>query len=169
MWATEMGRDFLGDKLPPDEVNLVREGRNYGWPICYGKNIHDTKFDKNTYIRNPCMEPFEAESFYDLPAHVAPLGLAFIPDSWPKEYAGDLLVAYHGSWNSSVPVGYKIARLQMNWGGSPSVTNADDFITGWLTSAKKILGRPVGIITHGDVIYISDDSAGVVYKVEYKK
>jgi len=105
IWATEMGRDMLGDGTPPDELNIIKKGGNYGWPICYGKNIHDTEFDKNTYFRNPCMEPFETPSYIDIPAHSVPLGLAFIPDSWPTEYHNDLLVAYHGSWNRSTPTG----------------------------------------------------------------
>ena len=45
MWATEMGRDFLGDDFPSDEINIIEEGKFYGWPWCYGKNIPDTKFD----------------------------------------------------------------------------------------------------------------------------
>src|SRR3989344_4279703 len=64
IYATEMGRDNLGDNVPPDEINIIGEGnpsislgvKNFGWPICYGKNIHDTDFDTKTYIRNPCME-----------------------------------------------------------------------------------------------------------------
>ena len=47
VWATEMGRDFLGDNLPPDEINIILEGRNYGWPYCYGKRLHDDKFDRS--------------------------------------------------------------------------------------------------------------------------
>ncbi len=82
MWATEMGRDWLGDDLPPDEIVLVRQGKDYGWPICYGKNVHDADFDKNTYIRDPCAE--QEPSFIDIPAHSAPLGLAFIV--CPPEY-----------------------------------------------------------------------------------
>ena len=45
--------------LPPDEINLIEEGGDYGWPVCYGDNVHDTDYDHNVYIRNPCMEPFE--------------------------------------------------------------------------------------------------------------
>ncbi len=98
MYATENGRDWLGDDLPPDEINLIEEGKNYGWPICYGKNIHDTDFDKNVYARNPCMEPFEMQSLVDLQAHSAPLGLAFYSSvGFPQEYSGDLFVAFHGS------------------------------------------------------------------------
>jgi glucose/arabinose dehydrogenase len=45
IWATEMGRDYLGDNLPPDEVNLIMHGEHYGWPWCYGKRVHDDQFD----------------------------------------------------------------------------------------------------------------------------
>lgn len=165
VFVTEMGRDMLGDDLPPDEINIVERGNNYGWPICYGKNVHDTNFDKNTYIRNPCMEPFETPSFADLQAHSAPLGLAFVPEEgWPEEYWYDILVAYHGSWNRSIPTGYKIARLKMNARGEYEGT--EDFITGWLKDNGRKIGRPVDVkIFPGGVMYISDDLAGAVYKV----
>jgi glucose/arabinose dehydrogenase len=157
VWATEMGRDFLGDNLPPDEINVIKEGKNYGWPICYGKNIHDAVFDKNVYVRNPCMEPFETPSTIDLPAHSAPLGLGFAPASWPEKYRGDIFVAYHGSWNSSIPTGYKIVSFHNGVG--------EDFISGWLTAKNEILGRPAGLIFKDNAMYVSDDKAGAIYKI----
>ncbi|OHA09443.1 MAG: hypothetical protein A3B37_01940 [Candidatus Sungbacteria bacterium RIFCSPLOWO2_01_FULL_59_16] len=173
MWATEMGRDWLGDDLPPDEVNVVEQGRNYGWPICYGKNIHDPEFDKNVYVRNPCEEPHEAASFIDIPAHSAPLGLAFVPavSDWPEDYWYDLLVAYHGSWNRSSPTGYKVVRHKFDAAGR--YEGVEDFITGWLVPSSVggltpsgALGRPVDIIVQpGGVVYLSDDKAGVIYKI----
>jgi glucose/arabinose dehydrogenase len=167
VWATEMGRDWLGDNLPPDEINIIEEGKNYGWPICYGKNIHDDNFDKNVYIRNPCMEPFETPSYIDIPAHSSPLGLAFFPEEgWPEKYWHNLLVAYHGSWNRTVPTGYKIARYILDSQGN--YLGEEDFITGWLQENEAI-GRPVDIlIKPGGIIYISDDKAGVIYRVVYK-
>lgn len=164
-YATEMGRDNLGDNIPPDEVNILEKNKNYGWPVCYGKNIHDEEFDKKVYIRNPCMEPFETPSFVDLQAHSAPLGLSFVlEEGWPEEYRYDLLVAYHGSWNRSVPTGYKIVRLKMSASGKYSGT--EDFITGWLKTDGSKTGRPVDIkVFSRGVAYISDDSAGVVYKL----
>ncbi|MEK7084661.1 MAG: PQQ-dependent sugar dehydrogenase [Patescibacteria group bacterium] len=166
LWGADMGRDELGDDLPPDEINIIEEGKNYGWPICYGKNIHDTAFDKNTYIRNPCMEPFETPSHIDLPAHSAPLGIAFIPEDsgWPKDYVGDLLVAYHGSWNRTVPTGYSIVRLELDDDGN--FIGTKDFATGWLTN-EGAAGRPVGLTFHDGALYVSDDKAGVIYRVRY--
>ncbi|MDP2632382.1 MAG: PQQ-dependent sugar dehydrogenase, partial [Candidatus Curtissbacteria bacterium] len=46
LWGTEMGRDNLGDNIPPDEINVIRQGKNYGWPYCYGDMVHDSNFDK---------------------------------------------------------------------------------------------------------------------------
>ncbi len=166
--GSDMGRDFLGDNLPPDEVNIIKSGANYGWPICYGKNIHDTEFDKNTYIRNPCLAPFETPSWIDLPAHSAPLGVAFVPtnSNWPEQYQGNLLVAYHGSWNSTTPTGYKIVRVAFDDEGEPG--EVQDFISGWLQPDKTLLGRPVDLKFAPDgSLYVSDDKTGVLYRVTF--
>lgn len=182
IWATEMGRDLLGDNIPPDEINILEEGKNYGWPSCFGKNIHDTEFDKNVYIRSPCAEPFEAPSHIDIPAHSAPLGLAFIPkEGWPEAYRHNLLVAYHGSWNRTKPTGYKVVRYKLDPDGNilqNAGTNPENFLSGFLVTAKGLplpgqapeaaLGRPVDILAlPGGVMYISDDKAGVIYRMEY--
>ena len=165
MYATENSRDLLGEDLPPDEINIVEENKNYGWPVCYGKNIHDDDFDKNVYIRNLCMEPFEMPSFVDIQAHSAPLGLTFnFGSNFPDEYKGDLFVAYHGSWNRKVPTGYKIARIDMD------TKQVHDFATGWLAEDNRVLGRPVDVIFDKEgIMYVSDDNAGMVYRVWYKK
>ena len=165
LWGTEMGRDGLGDNLPPDEINIIRDGnpsagsgpRDYGWPICYGNRIPDTNFQKGT----PC-EATEAP-VYEIPAHSAPLGLTFVNSSqFPKEWQGDLLVSYHGSWNRSIPIGYKVVRLDVD---GNNVRGEEDFLSGFL-SGSQALGRPVDLIFDSQgSLYISDDKAGVVYKV----
>ncbi len=173
VWATEMGRDYLGDELPPDEINIIKDGHDYGWPVCYGNNIHDTVYDKEAKT-DPC--PAKTPALISLPAHSAPLGLAFFPaKGWPAEYQNDLLVALHGSWNRSVPRGYKIIRYHLNSQGQFTETDkngqpiAHDFISGWLTKDNRALGRPVDIkILPGGVIFISDDKAGVIYRLTYE-
>ncbi len=165
IWATEMGRDFLGDELPPDEINLILEGQNYGWPYCYGKRVHDDRFDPEGLKRDFCKDT--VPSYIDLPAHSAPLGLAFFPAEWPKEFRYNLLVAYHGSWNRTQPTGYKVVRFKLDQVGN--FLGEEDFITGWLTP-QGALGRPVDILIKDDgVIFISDDKAGVVYRLVYEK
>ena len=165
IWGTDNGRDYLGDNLPPDEINIIKDGGNYGWPNCYGKNIHDTDFDKNIYILLypplPCGD--KEPSLFDLQAHSAALGLRFITAQFSSLWQGDLLVAYHGSWNRSQYTGYKVVRLDVE---GNSVIGEYDFISGWLRPDASRLGRPVDVIFDSDgVLYISDDRANVIYRV----
>lgn len=156
LYATENGRDMLGDKLPPEELNLIKAGQFYGWPYAYGNRIPDPKYGKGKeeLIKNSIPPVFE------FGAHQAPLGLTFIknPDS---PFYGKALVAFHGSWNSSQKVGYKIVLLSFTDG---KITQ-EDFITGFLNDGK-VLGRPVHIVEgkHGE-LYLSDDFNGRVYQI----
>ncbi|MDO8495761.1 MAG: PQQ-dependent sugar dehydrogenase [bacterium] len=175
IWATEMGRDNLGDDLPPDEVNIIKVATNehefgarrYGWPFCYGKRVEDKTFKpakvERIDIPSDCSQTESAT--IELPAHSAPLGLTFISaDQWPSEYKNNLLVAYHGSWNRSEPTGYKIVRFVTDSKGN--IIKSEDFISGWLKSKDEILGRPVDLkFDAGGLLYISDDAAGIIYKV----
>ena len=168
MWATEMGRDFLGDDLPPDEINIVEEGFFYGWPWYYGKeNVRDEKFMPNVMVS--LAFPLRG-AHIEIPAHSAPLGLAFVPEEgWPEDMALDLLVAYHGSWNRSEPTGYKLVRIDLDERTRESL-GTTDFINGWLTSEGDVLGRPVDLhIFPGGTLFVTDDEAGVVYKVSYQQ
>lgn len=161
MWGTDMGRDYLGDNLPPDEINIIESGKDYGWPSCYGNNIHDNEFDSRNAVS--CSD--KAGSQVDIQAHSAPLGIAFAPrKGWPSEYQGDLIVAYHGSWNRTVPTGYKVVRVKLDNQGK--FEGIEDFITGW-QKGDSVLGRPVDVKvdTNGNM-YITDDKAGVIYRVE---
>ncbi len=166
MFATDMGRDLIGDDIPPDEINIVEGGKFYGWPYCYGKKVWDRQFDSSKGAQDRCEQSIS--SHVDLQAHSAPLGLRFIPENWGNEYEGDLLVLYHGSWNRTVPTGYKVVIIKLDKNGNYETT--EDFITGWLGSAKGASGahgRPADVIFDASGVgYISDDKAGVVYRLE---
>ncbi len=158
IWGTDNGRDYLGDNLPPDEINIIREGKNYGWPKCYGKKMTDPAFNDATFCETT------TSSLYDIQAHSATIGLRFINSpQLPSAWQGDLFVAYRGSWNRTVPTGYKIVR--MNVSGN-SIIGEEDFITGWLASNGDKLGRPVDVIFGpAGELYISDDKTGIIYIV----
>jgi glucose/arabinose dehydrogenase len=164
VWATENGRDNLGDNIPPDEINIINDGNDYGWPTCYGKNIHDSQFDPNPSSSDPTAG--KTPSYIDIQAHSAPLGLDFFPQQgWSSDYAYNLLVCYHGSWNRSVPTGDKAVIMHLDENGN--YLDTQDFITGWMTSGGQYLGRPVGVSIRTDGgIYITDDQAGYVYLVK---
>ncbi len=163
IWATEMGRDHLGDDLPPDEINIIREDKHYGWPWCYGDRVHDDQFDSRGQRMDFCAKT--EPPVIEITAHASPLGLDFIPEEgWPTDYRLDLLVALHGSWNRTVPTGYKVVRYKLDDRGNYT-GEAEDFITGWLRN-EEALGRPVDILLQpGGIMYISDDRAGAIYRV----
>ena len=160
VWGNDMGRDNLGDHLPPDELNVISTGSDYGWPYCYGNKIRDEKFESGN-LSQYCIDT-KAPAF-EYPAHVAPLGITFIDSNlFPSSDQGNLLVAFHGSWNSSVPVGYKIVKLSF-YGGV--VTSMTDFISGFIQGAE-VLGRPVDLMFDREgYLYITDDKSGLIYVV----
>lgn len=168
IWATDNGRDWLGDDLPPEEVNdLGPNGGNAGWPYCYGNRIPDRSQSK-TYDCSKTIAPA-----VEMQAHSAPLGLLFYNgEMFPAEYRGNLFVTFHGSWNRSVPTGYKVVRIKIN-DKSEAQGPPEDFISGWIrpgeTNKGVWMGRPVGLVVGADgALYVSDDSAGVVYRVTWE-
>ncbi len=171
VWVTVNGRDWLGDDLPPETVyDLGKDGGDAGWPYCYGDRVPDPNFTKPG--DNRCQSVIEPK--VQMQAHSAPLGLAFYEGSmFPPEYRNNLFVAFHGSWNRSVPTGYKVVRVKLDDKGQPQ-GGAEYFITGWLapgeTKKGRWMGRPVGIVFSSDgSMYLSDDAGSVIYRITYAK
>ncbi len=158
LWATDNGEDLLGDNLPPDEVDIIRQGGNYGWPYCYGEGQADPAVYSAPGYCAGTINPTVA-----LPAHVAPLGAAFTTGRLlPAAYRGGLVVAYHGSAYRTQLAGYKVVYIPVSGSraGAPQ-----DLITGWL-SPGSVWGRPVGVLVAADgSLLISDDFAGAVYRL----
>ena len=159
LWATNNGRDFLGDDLPPETVYLVEEGKDYGWPYCHSGRIIDPDHGSDGScqgVESPLVE---------MQAHAAPLGLEFYSgDQFPSEYQGDLFVALHGSWNRTSPVGYKVVRISLD---GDTIGAVEDFASGWLERGSS-WGRPVDVLTGPEgSLYVSDDAGGMIYRISY--
>jgi len=160
LWGSDNGRDLLGDDLPPEEVNRIVAGGDYGWPYCYGERIPDPDFGTSERCRQTIPPQVEMQ------AHSAPLGIAFVEGlAFPESYRRMLLVAFHGSWNRSVPTGYKLVGIPFR-AGRP-VGAAVDLVGGWLR-AGIAWGRPVAPAVGADgALYLSDDRAGAIYRIRY--
>ena len=166
LWATVNERDWRGDDLPPDYVTEVREGSVHGWPDCVtvrGRPQADTSFAKGAACDKVAPPSVEIQ------AHSAPIGLVFYTGTqFPEEYRGSLFVAYRGSWNRTLPTGYKIVRIRFRDGqptGSPLV---EDFATGWLEGTSA-WGRPVDLVVGRDgALYLSDQGSGRIYRITHR-
>ena len=159
LWATNNDRDNLGDDVPPERINIVKDGLFYGWPQCYLPNVRNPE-----YASADC-STVEAPAI-TFQAHSAPLGLAFYQGAqFPREYRGDVFVAFHGSWNRSIPTGAKVVRVKVQDGKPVGVV---DFITGWQRPDGSRWGRPVGVVTAPDgALLVSDDMGNKIWRVTY--
>ncbi len=159
LWVTNNGRDLMGDDTPPETVYIVEEGADYGWPACHSGTVLDPEFG----FDGACEA--SGQPVISMQAHSAPLGLTFYTgNAFPAEYHGDLFIAFHGSWNRSVPTGYKVARVPLD--GSSPTGPVEDFATGWLNTDDSSDGRPVDVIVGADgALYVSDDKGGFIYRI----
>jgi glucose/arabinose dehydrogenase len=159
LFATDNGRDLLGDDFPPCELNQIQEGGFYGWPYANGDRVPDPDFGAGNEARIRDSIP-PAHGFR---AHNAPLGIVFLRGAQDADpLRGAALVALHGSWNRTRKDGYKVVSL--HWGDEGRITERD-FLTGFLRD-EDVIGRPVDVAQGPDAaIYVSDDLAGAVYRV----
>lgn len=162
LWFTDNGRDWLGDNLPPDELNHApHAGMHFGYPYCHGKDIPDPEFGTVHSCKEftpPAME---------LGPHVAPLGMRFYTGRlFPESYRYQIFIAEHGSWNRSTPIGYRITLVRVE---NNQAVSYEVFAEGWL-QGRKAWGRPVDVeILPDGSLLVSDDKAGAVYRITYQK
>jgi glucose/arabinose dehydrogenase len=167
LWTAVNERDNLGDDVPPDYLTRVKDGAFYGWPYAYTDIEGQIRADPNFGPSNPKM--VETTTAPDVPvqAHSAALGVAFYPSqggNFPRDYAGDAFLTYHGSWNRSAKTGYKVVRVNFEGGKAKSVT---DFVTGTIKDGD-VWGRLVDVQVAPDgSIFFSDDGGGKIWRVSY--
>jgi len=161
LWFSDNGRDMLGDDIPPDELNhLTKKDEHFGFPFCHGKNIIDPEFGKGKTCAGTTPPVVEFR------AHVASLGLRFYTGKmFPAQYKNSIFLAEHGSWNRTRPQGYGITWIQFK--DNQVEKTQEGFIDGWLQGTEA-WGRPVDVdIWQDGSLLISDDKAGVVYRLTY--
>jgi glucose/arabinose dehydrogenase len=168
LWGMDHGSDWRGNDLPPEELNAIVAGNDYGWPYCYGNREPDP------IIQDP---PDTTKAAYcagtEPPvllsqAHEAPIGMAFYTgESFPERYLNGAFVAFRGSWNRKPATGYRVGFIPFE-GGQPQA--GEDFVDGFLIQdGSATFGRPAGIAVAPDgALLFTDDTNGIVYRVQYE-
>ncbi len=160
LWFTDNGRDWLGDDIPPDELNrAATQGLHFGYPYCHAKTIADPEFGH----KRACGE-FTAPAI-ELGPHVAALGMRFYSGRmFPAEYHRQIFIAEHGSWNRSKKIGYRISLVNLE---NNQAISYKPFAQGWKIGEKN-WGRPVDLLVMPDgALLISDDYKGAIYRISY--
>jgi len=162
LWFTDNGRDWLGDDLPPDELNHApRQGMHFGFPYCHGKGIPDPEFGGNRRC-----EEFIPPAI-ELGPHVGALGMRFYTGrTFPEELRNQIFIAEHGSWNRSTPIGHRVTVVRFE---NDRRLKYEVFAEGWLQNGRG-WGRPVDLLVMPDgAMLVSDDHADVIYRITYRK
>lgn len=166
LWGMDQGSDWRGDDLPPEELNAITSGQNYGWPYCFGARQVDPVIQdppsgsKATFCATTAVPALLNQ------AHQSPIGFAFYTGpSFPARYTDGAFVAFRGSWNRKPATGYRIAFVPFV-AGQPQ--GFEDFVTGFLSAdGTSTFGRPAGVTVAPDgALLFSDDTNGIVYRVQ---
>ncbi|MEZ4218937.1 MAG: PQQ-dependent sugar dehydrogenase [Myxococcota bacterium] len=159
LYATDNGRDLLGDDFPPCELDRIVRGGFYGWPYVNGDGVADPDFGG----ARPDLAARAIPPAHAFRAHNAPLGIGFAHGaSTPPGYAGAAFVALHGSWNRTRKDGYRVVSL--HWRDDGTIEERP-FLDGF-EAGGEVIGRPVDAEPGPDgAVYVSDDYAGAVWRV----
>lgn len=167
LWGMDQGSDWRGDDLPPEELNAIVSGKNYGWPYCFGARELDPVIQDPPSGSKASYCAASAAPTLLNQAHQSPIGFAFYTGStFPARYTNGAFVAFHGSWNRKPATGYRVAFVPFV-NGQPQAF--EDFVSGFLSAdGTSTFGRPAGVaVTADGALLFSDDSNGVVYRVQH--
>lgn len=159
----QSGRMFVDDNgadqsdqimpfIPADELNLVVEGGDYGFPDVFGNPPPGSK------TIGP-IAMFEA--------HSIPTGMTIVPSdtaSFPAQYRGDIFVALWGTQplGSSAARGHDVVSVHL--------TNTPVGVRGTVTPFMTNITHPIGVIFGPDgALYIADWQQGFIFRVTYSK
>ncbi|MDP1676327.1 MAG: PQQ-dependent sugar dehydrogenase [Bacteroidota bacterium] len=168
LWATNNGFDWQGDDIPPEWIDIVRDGGFYGYPYAYAHGIW-VDFNVNSDYRS--LLPLNADDSAKVrsmkqpaalvQAHSAPMAIEFSNASFQPNFRHGAFVAFRGSWNRSTATGFKIVYLDFDDANDSTANSVADFVRGFLVdpSTRKVWGRPVGLETdmRGNLYISSDD------------
>lgn len=164
MWGLDDGSAGLGDDVPPEELNRLEEGRDYGWPFVWGdrqpipRSSHPAVGNLATHAATTTPPALL------LPPHTDPLQLVFYDATqFPAAYHDDAFATLHGA----TPQGQAVVRIVFDDRGRPG--RVEPFLTGFLAAdGSETCGRPCGLAVARDgALLIGDDANGAILRVWY--
>jgi len=162
LFQGENGMDFKALETPMEEINLISEGKHYGWPYCYENGLLNPKYKRTFFNRNL---PKNCDNFTSpvahLPAHSAPLDMLFYQGEMFPELNGKLIVYLHGYRET----GHRIVSLDLSLEGLPLEETRKELVTNWTAeSGLTPKGAPVGmtIDTSGNIWVVEDKNKTVL-------
>jgi glucose/arabinose dehydrogenase len=139
--------DYPDENAPPEELNVLVAGADYGWPYCVGARQAARGYEG----RVDCARTTAPAMLW--PAHVAPLQMLAVPASAQNAFAGQIVVAWHGYRAA----GHRVVSYVLDALGRPSGAPRV-WIGGWnAVQGVRPLGAPTGILV---------DSLGRLFVVE---
>lgn len=174
VWGADHGSDWFGkpfgetnknqpitNKIPPEEFNHYVQDGFYGHPFIMGNGMPRLEYkDRPDILELAAKTVLPA---WQMGAHWAPNGWCFAQTD-KLGAQGDAFIACHGSWNSSVKVGYRIERIMFDsLTGKPFGAQQ---VVSTLAPDGKVLGRPVDCVEAPDgSILFSDDQNRKIYRI----
>lgn len=159
---------------PVDQVSRITPGTDLGWPYCVPDTRGRDELVDLPYVNDPTHNPGGEQldctaigtTMLGLPAHSAPLGLTFTTGSPLEDTLGlGALVTTHGSWNREPPRAPGVAFSP--WDPDTATLGPPiDLVTGFQDPDGSRWGRTVDAVPGPDgSLYVTDDEAGLVYRV----
>ncbi len=179
LWANNNGSDNQGNEIPPEWIDLIREGGFYGFPFAYGNQVW---FNFDAVPEYKAIKPItfadssKVSSMLEpaalIRAHQAPMALQFLNETFSKNMRYGFLTAVHGSWNTTAPNayrGYKIIYADLSNEDDTTVNYIADFCSGFLTDSinRVFWGRPVGLAIdrNGNLFMSSDEGNTFILEI----
>jgi glucose/arabinose dehydrogenase/mono/diheme cytochrome c family protein len=188
MFGTQHGRDQLRMNWPdlykPDqeatqpaeELLLLKQGGDYGWPECYYDGFVQKLVLAPEYGGDGgkkigvCADKIAPVAAY--PAHWAPNALVqYNKSQFPARYQGGVFIAFHGSWDRAPypQGGYNVVFQAL--AGEKASGQCEIFADGFAGEKKspaQATHRPSGLAVGPDgALYVSDDVSGRIYRIVY--
>lgn len=158
LFQGENGMDFKELETPKEEINLIEEGKHYGWPYCFEDGKLNPKYKRTFFNRRiPHIDCTQYQSpVAHLPPHSAPLDMMFYQGEMFKELQGKLIVSLHGYRET----GHRIVSLDLSEQFLPVESSKIELVNEWTTeNTLTPRGAPVGMTI---------DSDGSIWLVEDK-